>query len=60
VAQEGVGPYLVIYDEEAKGLPLAVCNDHIQLPNIASTTTPIMVPFSDLLKAIRQVQSKAK
>lgn len=55
VAQEGAGPYLVIYDKEPKGLPLAVCQDHIQLPCELSVSVPLVISFEDLLKAVRHV-----
>lgn len=57
VAQRGVGPYLVLYDEKSPGLPpLAICKDHVQLPDEADPKSAVVIPFRDLLKAIRMVR----
>lgn len=54
VVQDGVGPYLVIYDEKAQGLPLAVCGGQIQL-HTKGGVNQVVIPFEDLLAAVRHV-----
>jgi hypothetical protein len=59
VAQEGVGPYIVLYGEHSAGLPaVALCPDHIQLPDAGDRNKPVVISYADLLKAVRQSQTE--
>jgi hypothetical protein len=59
IAQAGVGPALVIWDQGYNGIPLAVSHDHIQLPSEHPARSVVTIPFADLLAAVRQVVKPA-
>jgi hypothetical protein len=60
VAQQGCGPYLVIYDQKGiDGLPpVAITKDHIQLPKESNPKDAVVIPFKDLIAAIRMVKEQ--
>lgn len=55
VFQPGVGPYLAIYDEKARGIPMAICGDHIQL-HAEDMRAAVTVPFAELVEALKQLK----
>ena len=58
VAQQGVGPYLVIYGPHSDGLPpVAISKDGIQLPKEGNRHQPTVIPFKDLLEAVQVVMA---